>query len=255
MNRLNHKTLLSGFSVLLVAVIGACGLVDLSGTPDADINPNSGQGNNPKISPVNQASEGDIQVRMTTQPVVLDGTIDAEEWQDADTVWFIGGEEVRSTAYFMRDATRLLVAYHMPDESPDDREKIRFIVDVQNDGGGVDEVKSDDLQFYLQRGNGTNFNPSTFFDDHAWDVFQGAGDAWLPLNRSVAFEFSVTNEDTFWTVELAIPLEHFNYNGEESREYGAMSFVANAGNGHGAWPVDTFFMQPDTWGRLVIHGQ
>jgi len=216
--------------------------------------PDIGQGAVPKVSPINIAQDKGINVYLSDTKITLDADIKEDEWADADTIWWMIGDNVNVTGYFMRNSSHLLVAAYIPDSSQEDREKARFTIDVKNDGGGVDQLHDDDLQFYLQRGEDMpNNNPSLSFDNHAWDIYHGMGKDWVPLNREKPFDFKVFNAPGYWSIEMSIPLEYLEYNNEESKEYGSMFFVANAGRMHGSWPYNTYIGQPNSWGRLTVH--
>ena len=73
--------------LFLALQIAACG-DDSETTPDEGapaqptIGPNVGVGDDPKRSPVNIASAGNIHVHLTAQDVAIDGVIDEAEWQE-----------------------------------------------------------------------------------------------------------------------------------------------------------------------------
>jgi hypothetical protein len=254
---MDHKRILI-VAVILITIVS--GLIKIYYIDNYDVTldeygPNIGKGKVPKISPVNKASPNDLHVYNSSISVELDGVIELDEWYDAATIWFVLGDKVNTTGYFKHNSTHLLVAYNIPDATPEDMEKVRFMIDVDNDGGAVGELKADDLQFYLQRGDEENWNPNFDYSNYAWEVYRGSGREWLAQNRTMPFEFAVTNADKFWVVEMAIPLGtgYLDYQNEETKAYRSMSFVANAGKGQGSWPVDTFIIQPDSWGEFYIH--
>lgn len=223
-------------------------------TNQPEIGPNIGQGQVPKVSPINAAQNKNINIYISNNEITLDGDIKVNEWSDADTIWWMLGDNVNTTGYFMRNSSHLLVALYIPDATPEDREKARFVIDVNGNGGGVNQLKDDDIQFYLQRGeNMPNNNPSSRFDNHAWDIYYGNGVDWIPYDRTKPFDFGIINNPTYWSIEMALPLEYFKYNGEETKEYKGMIFVANAGRQQGSWPLNTYIGEPNSWGKLIIH--
>lgn len=183
------------------------------------------------------AHSGDIIVALSGSTPIIDGSIEAGEWDDANniTISVTGGQD--GTVYVKQNGVNLYVAFSIPDATYNGSDSCFVIFDVEHDGNTL--LQTDDIWLSVSRaGANKEYNVTA----GGWYLTTVSG--WTakanstPIGWQSEYNITYSKLDVTVSTNKTLGVEFLSLDKDVEGWY--------------AWPFSSSITSPVTWGDMVV---